>query len=194
MNRVVPAVVLLLFALPAVAQDVQLQRRSGLPDKPEPAIAYLGQYITKSETLPEVPVGLVLAPRKMDGGPAWHLEQVGSCFWCGEPMTFKQAAFDKKAISLWSLRTALAVADIEVTHRSACFRAGTCREGNPMLGQTRMQAYAVSGGMILGAWMLTSHLRAGNKAYRVGGAKYWWLIPVVHQATSVAGIVANLIR
>ena len=102
--------------------------------------------------------------------------------------------FDKPAVRLWALRTALAITDIEVTHRSPCFVAGTCREGNPLLGQTRAQAYGVSGSIIFGSWALTSYLRKGDTHTRMGGMKWWYAIPLAHSAVSVAGIVANLAR
>ena len=165
-----------------------------LPDKPEPQVGYLGQQFRYGEIMPEIPNTLVLAPSRIDGHPAWELKKVGSCFYCGEPTSFKRAMFDKPAVRLWALRTALAITDIEVTHRSPCFVAGTCREGNPLLGQTRAQAYGVSGSIIFGSWALTSYLRKGDTHTRMGGMKWWYAIPLAHSAVSVAGIVANLAR
>jgi hypothetical protein len=123
---------------------------------------------------------------------SWVAQEQGSCAWCGRPMTFKQAAFDNKSISMWALRSAVLVADIEISHHRPCFQAGTCFVPNPLLGNTRAQGYAVAGGLTLFAWMGTAKLRAGRLSYHVGGYRHWWIVPVIAEASSAVGIVLNL--
>jgi hypothetical protein len=164
-----------------------------LPAEVQPE-ARPGDWIAEGEALPVFPVNLVIVPHKNDGRWMGHVERIGSCAWCGEPLTWKQAAFDKKSTSLWALRSALFVADIEITHNSPCFQAHTCREGNPLLGQTRTQAYAVSGALTALDWLGTAYLRKGNRSQHVGGYKYWYIMPIIGQASSAVGILMNLAR
>jgi hypothetical protein len=162
-----------------------------LPAKPQP-IAFEGEWISASEPWPKFPDDLVVTERKDDGKWFWHVEKVNSCAWCGAPMTWKKAMFDKKGSSMWALRSALMVADIEISHRAPCFRAGTCREGNPLLGQTRLQGYSVAAGLTAFAWIGDAWMRKGNSKYRVGGYKDWWFVPLLGDMTSAFGIFSNL--
>jgi hypothetical protein len=168
----------LLVVIPVHAQDLPLSQETHisdefvsrnfaqpLPDKPQP-IAHEGQWIATGEQLPLFHDDLVITERKEDGHLMWQVERVDSCTWCGKPMTWKQAAFDRKAISLWGLRIAMEVTDIEITHHAPCFLASTCRED----------------------------ARKGSKTYHVGGYRKWFIIPVIGQASSVVGIIANLAR
>jgi len=176
------------------------------PDKvtpeigPQPVIegvrpfARHGDWIADGEPEPTFPAGLVKVPHRNDGRWMWHVERVRSCAWCGEPMTWKEAAFDKKATSLWAIRTALFVTDIEITHHSPCFIAHTCVEANPLAGQTRAQAYAVAFAMTAFAWWGTAYVRMGSKSEHIGGYKYWYAVPMLGQFVSVVGITANLAR
>jgi hypothetical protein len=164
-----------------------------LPEKVQPE-ARPGDWIADGEAMPALPANLVLVPHKNDGRWMWHVERMGSCAWCGNPMTWKQAAFDKKSTSLWALRSALFVADIEITHHAPCFEAHTCKEGNPLLGQTRAQAYAVSGAVTALDWLGTAYIRKGSKPQHVGGYKFWYIIPIIGQASSGVGILLNLAR
>ena len=163
-----------------------------LPIKPEPQPAYLGQWIAPGESMGTFSDDLIITDHQVDRRLMWHVEKVGSCAWCGRPMGWKEAALDKKSTSLWTLRFAMVVADIETTHHSPCFQAHTCREGNPLLGQTRAQAYGVSGGMTALFWWGTAWVRKGDKANHVGGSKYWYVIPIIGQASSALGIMTNL--
>jgi hypothetical protein len=128
----------------------------------------------------------------------WHVEKVGSCFWCGEPMTFKQAAFDKKMTAMWLAEIALRVASTETfmakCHNGKLFDGRACVEANPMLGNTRAQQYGVSMPIIFGAWMGTAYLRKGDKKYRVGGLKASWILPVAYHAFTVFSIVFDASR
>ncbi len=61
------------------------------------------------------------------------------------------------------------VLDVESTQR--CIHAGTCKEGNPLMGSGRTQQYAVSMGLVgLSAWMSYRSMKRGEM---------WWLAPVV---------------
>jgi hypothetical protein len=163
-----------------------------LPIKPEPPPAYLGQWIGPGEPMGAFSDDLIITDHQVDRKLMWHVEKVGSCAWCGRPMGWKEAALDKKSTSLWTLRYAMVVADIEITHNSPCFQAHACREWNPLLGQTRAQAYGVSGAMTALCWWGTAWVRKGDKVNHVGGSKYWYLIPIIGQASSGLGIISNL--
>ena len=62
-----------------------------------------------------------------------------------------------------ALLTASTVADIETTQ--ACIHSHTCREGDPLLGQSRTQAYTVAMSANLFAfWAATEQKRHGHGA------------------------------
>jgi hypothetical protein len=164
-----------------------------LPAKPQP-VAYVGQWIGEGDPTPQFSDDLIMTERKNDGRWMWHVEKVNSCAWCGAPLTWRQSMFDRKASSMWVLRSALVVADIEITHHMPCFQAGTCKESNPLVGQTRLQGYSVAAGLTAFAWIGDAWLRKGNRKYRIGGSKYWWVIPMIGDATSMVGILSNLAR
>src|SRR5579864_7032870 len=164
-----------------------------LVELPKPA-AYEGQWIATGEQLPAFGNDLIITERKEDGRNMWHVERVNSCSWCGPSLTWKQAAFDKKATSLWALRSAMFVTDLEITHHSPCFVAHRCVEADPLLGQTRAQGYAVASALTALDWWITAYLRKGNRTYHVGGYKHWYLFPIIGQTSSGIGIIANLAR
>jgi hypothetical protein len=137
-----------------------------------------------------IPFGMVWVPT----GKVWSAREIGSCQWCSAPLTFRKAAFDKKALGMWGTALALTVADIEVMASRPCRTAGTCREGNPFLGQTRAQQFGLRLPVLVGAWMGTAWLRKGDKHLHIGGMKRWWLVPLIYQAASGAGVAANLAR
>ena len=191
-------IALVLAMLVAVGANAQeSQNRSSLPGKPQP-VAQLGQYFDVSESLPVIPEGMVLVPRTEDGKGVWHIEKVGSCFWCGEPMTFKQAAFDKKMSAMWLSEVALRVASVETfmakCHNGHLSDGRACVEANVILGNTRAQQYGISMPIIFGAWMGTAYLRKGDKRYRLGGLKPWWILPLIYHATTVFSIVLDASR
>jgi len=152
-----------------------------LPDWLHPA------WLTGAETIPR---GMVWVP----AGKQWSAREINSCSWCSKPMTFRRAALDKKAIGMWATAVAMTVADIEVLASRRCIHAGTCREGNPVLSQTRTQQYALRLPVLAGAWIGTAWLRKGDQRLHIGGMKHWWILPMLYQATSTAGVAANLAR
>jgi hypothetical protein len=162
-----------------------------LPAKLQP-VAYVGQWIAEGDQTPQFSDDLIMTERKDDGHLKWHVEKVNSCVWCGTPMTWKQAMFDKKASSMWALRSALVVADIEIAHHMLCFQAGTCRESNPLIGQTRLQGYSVGVGLTAFSWISDAWLRKGSRKYRIGGYTHWWIIPTIGDAASAIGIITDL--
>jgi hypothetical protein len=161
-----------------------------MPDKPEP-VAHEGQWISAGEEWPQFSDDLVMVSKKNDGRRMWHVEKINSCAWCGAPMTWKQAMFDRKSSTMWAVRSALFVADIEITHHMPCFEAGTCRD-NPILGQSRLQAYSVGAGLTAFAWIGEAYCRKGDRNWRVGGYRNWWIVPVIGYASSAIGIITNL--
>jgi hypothetical protein len=162
-----------------------------LPDKPEP-VAREGQWIRSGEDLPQFSDDLVMVSEKNDGRRMWHVRKVNSCDWCGAPMTWKQAMFDKKSSSMWAIRSALFVADIEIAHHLPCFQDGTCKEGNPLLGQTRLQGYSVAAGLTAISWIGEAYARKGDRNWRIGGYKDWWIVPTIGYVTSAIGIITSL--
>ena len=144
-------------------------------------------WLTGAEPIPR---GMVWVP----AGKHWAARETNSCNYCSKPMTFRQAALDKKAIGMWASALALSVADIEVLASRRCINAGTCREGNPLLGGTRTQQYALRLPILAGAWIGTAWLRKGDQRLHIGGMKRWWILPMLYQATSSAGVAANLAR
>jgi hypothetical protein len=145
------------------------------------------ERLTGAEPIPQ---GMVWVPT----GKYWTARENNSCNWCDKPMTFRRAALDKKAIGMWASAVALSVADIEVLASRRCIHAGTCREGNPLLGGTRTQQYALRLPILAGAWIGTAWLRKGDQRLHIGGMKRWWILPMLYQATSIAGVAANLAR
>ena len=127
--------------------------------------------------------GVEPIPRNMVWRPEprrnnWLQVEVDSCEWCSRPMTWKKAAFDKKALPLWLAAAAMAVADTEYTLSRPCFKAQTCTEWNPLLGRTRAQQYGVRMPALALAWLGTSWARKGHADYNIGGMRHWYAIPV----------------
>ena len=61
-----------------------------------------------------------------------------------------------------------------------------------MLGQSRLQAYSVGAGLTAFAWIGEAYCRKGDRYWRVGGYRDWWIVPVVGYASSAVGIITNL--
>jgi hypothetical protein len=78
----------------------------------------------------------------------------------------------------FGLLTASTVADIETTH--SCIRSGSCREGNPLLGQSRPQAYAVS--MSLNAFAFWASAEQKRHGHGVAPFFIFWGGAVLHAA------------
>jgi hypothetical protein len=84
-------------------------------------------------------------------------------------------------LSLAHLGTA--VADVELTQH--CIARGTCREGNPLMPQSRAGMYSVDFSLVgLATWQ---SYRAHKR-----GERLWWLAPTAGIAAHSAGIGTGL--
>jgi len=124
----------------------------------------------------------------------WVQVETNSCEFCGKPMSWKTAAFDKKALPLWLIATGLAVADTEFTLSRPCFKNGTCTEANPLLGRTRAQQYGVRMPALALGWLASSWLRKGDEKKNIGGMRHWYAFPMIYMGMPAAGLAANAIR
>ena len=124
----------------------------------------------------------------------WVQVEANSCEFCGHPMSWKQAAFDKKALPLWLAAMALSVADTEYTLSRPCIKNHTCTEWNPLLGTTRAQQYGVRMPMLAVVWAGTSWLRKGDDKKNIGGMRHWYAFPMIYMGMPAAGLAANAIR
>ena len=124
----------------------------------------------------------------------WVQVEVNSCEWCGRPLSWKQAAFDKKALPMWLIATGLAVADTEYTLSRPCMKDGTCTEWNPLLGTSRAQHYGVRMPALAVAWLTTAWLRKGDSKKNIGGMRHWYLLPMIYMGMPAVGLAANSIR
>jgi hypothetical protein len=123
------------------------------------------------------------------------LREANDCPWCAPPMTFKQAAFDKKMVFLQLAAWSASVADIEYAHSKACVQNGTCAEGNPILRSTRRSVqYGIRFPVLFGAWMGEAYLRKGNKRLNVGGLKWWKVFPLLYAGASTTSVIINASR
>jgi hypothetical protein len=124
----------------------------------------------------------------------WVQTEANSCEFCGRPLSWKQAAFDKKALPMWLIATGLAVADTEYTLSRPCIKNGTCTEWNPLLGKSRTQQYGVRMPALALAWAATSWLRKGDSKKNIGGMRHWYLFPMIYMGMPAVGLTANAIR
>ena len=74
---------------------------------------------------------------------------------------------------------ATTVTDVELTQH--CIRAGTCREGNPLLSADRGKVYAIQFPLAIGVSYL------GHR-WRKDGFKYWWVPQVALISAHGTGI------
>src|SRR5262249_20679982 len=118
----------------------------------------------------------------------WVQAERNSCEFCGKPMSWKQAAFDKKAMPLWLTAVGLSIADTEYTLSRPCFKAHTCSEWNPLLGKTRAQQYGVRMPALALAWAASSWLRKGDQSRNIGGMRHWYLFPITYMSMPAAGL------
>ncbi len=124
----------------------------------------------------------------------WVQAEANSCEFCGKPMSWKKAAFDKKALPLWLVAVGLSVADTEYTLSRSCIKDHTCTEWNPLLGTTRAQQYGVRVPMLAVAWAATAWLRKGDDKRNIGGMRHWYAFPMIYMGMPAAGLTANMIR
>jgi hypothetical protein len=96
---------------------------------------------------------------------------------CDKPVTSRtQAAFSGPMPYFIGGFIAASVYDIEGTQH--CIANHTCKESNPLLGQTRAQAYSVSAG--LGAAVIFSALQLRKNNHGTVGYALLWVPTVLH--------------
>jgi hypothetical protein len=170
------------------AQD--MPRRTDAPTTNDPTASIAPHMLWQRAVDMNTPIpdGMVWVPRDHDR--YWHAEELNSCEFCAKPITFKQAALDKKMSSMWLLEAALTVADIEL--QQGCLKAGRCKVGNPLLGSgSRSWQYSIRLPIITGAWMGTAWLRKGDKSRHIGGMRHWYLFPILYQTAATLDIAAG---
>jgi hypothetical protein len=121
----------------------------------------------------------------------WYAAPEGSCESCGKPLTFRQAAFDRKAIAMMGLEVGLQIGDVLSIRR--CDIKGYCREGIvPFFGDGSFKKQmALKMPIAALTWIGTAYIRKGDKSRHIGGSKSWWVLPVLWDALSTAAIIAN---
>jgi hypothetical protein len=159
---------MLLFAAPLAAQDLKHR-----PAPPPSENVMERPWLQGGEAITP---GMVWAPYKHRGdGTWWRQREIGSCTDCLAPMSFKRALFNKKILTLLALDVAANVADTESTLRKPCIAAHTCREINPIMGNTRAQQYGIKFSITGVTWLCAAYLRKGDAGKHIGGDKrYWW--------------------
>jgi hypothetical protein len=125
----------------------------------------------------------------------WELREQGGCAWCAPPMSFKQAAFDKKMLWFQFGAWGATIADVEYAHSKACVQNGTCTEGNPILRSTdRKVQYGVRLPTLFLAWMGEAYIRKGDTRLNVGGWKWWKILPWLYTGASTTSLIVNAAR
>jgi len=111
----------------------------------------------------------------------WQQSKIDSCDWCGRPMTFKHAMFDKPALIIWGSLIAANVAHIEYDKHQACVVQQTCIESNFLYGRnpSRLRYYSISLSALTADWMITAKVRKGNKRLHIGGLSVWYIMPAI---------------
>jgi hypothetical protein len=187
--KLIPALVLLLFATAVHAQE--LDRRSDAPKTNNATVPIAPIPLRQKLLYPNTPIpdGMVWKSR----GELWHAEELNSCEWCGKPMTFKHAAFDKKMSFVFLVEIALSVADVELGQ--SCLKTGRCREGNPILGGgSRSMQYSIRLPTIAVMWINSAWARKGDKRINVGGLRHWYIVPLIMHAEAAVGVVSGIRR
>jgi hypothetical protein len=178
-----------LFLWPPLAQAQSTPRPGQLPDPPAAVDAPERQLLLGGETIRRGMVWRADAQRNQ-----WVQTEANSCEFCGKPMSWKTAAFDKKALPLWLVAVGLSVADTEYTLSRPCIKDHTCTEWNPLLGKSRAQQYGVRLPALAVAGLATSWLRKGDEEKHIGGMRHWYAFPMIYMGMPAVGLTANAIR
>jgi hypothetical protein len=145
---------------------IELKHR--LPDAPKPQ---------SGDAQPACPAGNG-KPCALLGGRLYFADALGLSR--HNKSWFEAARSPGMLLSLGLLTTAT-IADIQTTHD--CIRADACREGNPLLGQSRGQAYAVS--MSLNAFAFWAAAEQKRHGHGVAPFFILWSGSVLHAALAV---------
>jgi hypothetical protein len=186
--KLVATAVFLLFAANCPAQDLPTKPTSQWMNDPLSPVT-LGPLVrTHIDSHTFIPEGMVWWKH----GGYWYARDEDSCGECGKPLTFRQAALDKKALAVTGLEIGLQVGDILSIRR--CDNRGYCREGAaPFLGDGSIKKQMALKMPIAGLiWIGTAYARKGDRSRHIGGSKSWWHLPVLYDAISTAAIIANL--
>ena len=125
---------------------------------------------------------------------SWIARKVKPCGDCSGPMTFRQAAFDRKAIALWGATFALTGFEAATVTSGECVNGAAiiggslkCTPGSPVrYVSDRNTVLAMKVPLVTAGWLLTAWQRKGEANHP--GWKKWWLVPVMLQAGSLANI------
>jgi len=99
----------------------------------------------------------------------------------------KRRVLDKKFWLALGSAVGLMVADVELSQR--CIRAGTCREANPLLGQSRGRAYAVNTAILVPVTIWSYHVKKGqDRTGRQKGDIPWWFPSAINASSHVVGM------
>ena len=180
---------LFVFVLSSLLPRVAHAQSAFMPDPPATVDAPKRQLLYGGEVIRRGMVWRADSQRNQ-----WVQVEANSCEFCGKPMSWKQAAFDNKALPMWLVAVGLSVADTEYTLSRPCIKAHTCTEWNPLLGTTRAQQYGVRMPMLALAWSASAWLRKGDKDKGIGGMRHWYMIPMIYMSMPAVGLAANAIR
>ena len=176
-----------LFSLTADAQDLPERPLPHYYDPTTPII--LGPLVRETIDMgTPIPDGMVWTVEHK----LWFAREINSCDRCGKPMTFAQAAFDRKSTTTWGAAFALGTAAAVVAARRPCVQQLTCKEffGRPTIGK----GIAFQAPVLVASWLGTAYLRKGSVRYHIGGQRRWWIVPMIYQTLSGAFMAANLAR
>jgi hypothetical protein len=186
--KVTPTVLLLLFVTTAQAQNLPSKPKSQWMNDPLSPVTIGPLVRTRIDAQTFIPDGMVWWKH----GGYWYARDEDSCGGCGKPLTFRQAALDKKALAVMGLEIGLEVGDIFSIRR--CDNRGYCREGvAPFLGDGSFKKQmALKMPIAAFTWISMAYSRKGDKSLHMGGSKSWWYIPVLYEAILLAATIANL--
>ena len=149
MKKLVAFLLAASFLLPQITHAQSILPGQPAKADPSPSVdAATRQLLSGGETIRRGMVWRADGQRNL-----WVQTEANSCEFCGKPMSWKRAAFDKKALPLWLIAAGLSVADTEYTLSRPCIKDGTCTEWNPLLGTSRAQQYGVRMPALALAWL-----------------------------------------
>jgi hypothetical protein len=177
--KLVATAVFVLLAANCAAQDLPskpFSQRISDPLSPVGLGPFVRPHIDRNTFIPQ---GMVW----WSDGRYWYARNEGSCDECGRPMTFRQAAFDRKALAWWGSAVAFEVGTAHSYNRCS----GTCPFFRSFHGQLAFNM------PILGlTWMLTAASREGNQSLHIGGERKWWVGPIISQALAGAFLIVKV--
>jgi hypothetical protein len=153
---------------------IALKHRSNTPDAPQPK---------SDDARAACPAGNG-KPCAVLGGRVYYSDALGLS---QHNKSWSAAATSPSMLLAIGLLTAATMADIETTQ--SCIHAGTCKEGNPLMGQSRAQAYSVSMSVnAIAFWAAAEQKRHGH-----GAVPFFilWSATAMHAAMAVHNSALN---